>query len=172
MKTVFPDYYNDFRCIASQCPDTCCAGWDIVVDEGSIKKYNSLGGDIGAKIRSKMRRDNDGDVIFINESGRCPFLTRQNLCEIYTAAGKDHLCKTCAMFPRFSYDFGSVREKGLGLACPEAAKLIIGSKGGFNLLSRVDGEPPDPNDIDARYYLDLIRIRSDIFSLHGLFSAR
>ena len=27
MKIVTPDYYKDFRCIAGDCTDTCCAGW-------------------------------------------------------------------------------------------------------------------------------------------------
>ena len=25
-------YFDDFRCIASACPDSCCKEWDVLVD--------------------------------------------------------------------------------------------------------------------------------------------
>ena len=39
MKRTYPDYYDDFKCIADKCPKTCCAGWQIEIDEDSIEKY-------------------------------------------------------------------------------------------------------------------------------------
>lgn len=39
MKIVTPAYYKDFKCIAGDCTDTCCAGWDVDVDDASYKKY-------------------------------------------------------------------------------------------------------------------------------------
>ena len=33
MLNTVPDYYKKFSCIADKCPDTCCAGWEIVVDD-------------------------------------------------------------------------------------------------------------------------------------------
>lgn len=165
MKTVYPVYFNKFRCAASNCPDTCCAGWEIVVDESSIRKYGSLDSETGAKIRSRMTADPDGDIIFKNENGRCPFLNEKNLCDIYIHAGENYLCRTCAMFPRFEEFYGSSRETGLGLACPEAAKLIVGNADKFGLLCVKDDEPPEPNEIDAQYYFDLLKIRKEIFSI-------
>ena len=40
MLYVFPDYYKRFTCLADACDDTCCAGWQIVVDEKSLNKDN------------------------------------------------------------------------------------------------------------------------------------
>lgn len=42
-----PDYYKEFTCTAEQCEDTCCAGWQIVIDSASMKKYR------GKKVRTK-----------------------------------------------------------------------------------------------------------------------
>ena len=28
-----PSYYKNFRCIADKCPDNCCRGWEIDIDE-------------------------------------------------------------------------------------------------------------------------------------------
>ena len=39
MEITRPDYYKEFSCIAGACPDTCCAGWQIVIDDKSLKKY-------------------------------------------------------------------------------------------------------------------------------------
>ncbi len=33
MKIRVPKYLNKFKCIADKCEDTCCAGWEIVIDE-------------------------------------------------------------------------------------------------------------------------------------------
>ena len=33
--------------------------------------------------------------------------------------------ETCRLYPRFYADFGSLREAGLSLSCPEAARLIL-----------------------------------------------
>ena len=42
MKIIIPDYYPLFSCIAGKCPDTCCAGWEVVVDPESEKRYMEL----------------------------------------------------------------------------------------------------------------------------------
>ena len=33
MLYTIPDYYKEFSCIVADCEDTCCAGWQIVIDE-------------------------------------------------------------------------------------------------------------------------------------------
>lgn len=33
MEFTFPNYYKEFSCIAGSCPDTCCAGWQIMIDD-------------------------------------------------------------------------------------------------------------------------------------------
>ena len=31
-----PDYYETFRCIAGECKDSCCIGWEIDIDEDNL----------------------------------------------------------------------------------------------------------------------------------------
>lgn len=38
-----PSYYEKFHCIADQCKDNCCYGWEIDIDEGTMDYYRSLG---------------------------------------------------------------------------------------------------------------------------------
>ena len=39
MLYTVPHYYRKFQCTASACTDTCCAGWQIMIDDASLKKY-------------------------------------------------------------------------------------------------------------------------------------
>lgn len=73
MKNTFPSYYKNFKCIADKCPDTCCAGWEIVADGESLARYEKLTGDFADKIRSCLSVDEDGDTVFTPVDNRCPF---------------------------------------------------------------------------------------------------
>lgn len=165
MKTVYPDYFTGFKCSAGECPDTCCAGWEIVVDSLSAEKYKSVSGEFGEKLRSMMKTDGDGDIIFDSHGGRCPFLNEKNLCDIYINCDEKFLCHTCTMFPRFIEEFGSVREIGLGFGCPEAVKIILSQTEKWNFVSETDDELPEPNDIDPELYFSLITLRKKLFEI-------
>ena len=39
MLYTYPHYYRKFQCIASECEDTCCAGWEIMIDDKALEKY-------------------------------------------------------------------------------------------------------------------------------------
>ncbi|MBO5286201.1 MAG: flagellar protein FliB, partial [Clostridia bacterium] len=45
MKTIYPSYLDKFNCIADKCPDTCCAGWKVCIDNNTYKKYKSVKGE-------------------------------------------------------------------------------------------------------------------------------
>ncbi len=125
MDIIFPKYTEDFECIASKCPDTCCAGWEIVVDEKFRKIYKESNTEAARKAVDAMYTDSDGDVCLRLKNGRCPLLDENNLCTLYTQMGKDALCDVCRVFPRFEKDHGEVIFRGISLSCPEAARLIL-----------------------------------------------
>ena len=126
VKVFAPDYYPDFRCIAGACRHTCCVGWEIDVDPETMKRYQSMDGSLGAKLRRCIASDPEPHFI-LSEEERCPFLTDQNLCEIILQAGEDALCQICADHPRFRNYWSDRIEIGLGMACEEAARLILTS---------------------------------------------
>ncbi len=118
-----PDYYDKFKCIAGNCPDTCCAGWQIVIDEESMKKYQNFKGDYVWKLMGCV--DWETDTFRQDETKRCAFLNNENLCDLYTNAGEDHLCKTCREYPRHTEEFEGVREITLSISCPEVARILM-----------------------------------------------
>jgi hypothetical protein len=119
----FPNYYNEFSCIADKCEATCCAGWQIVVDEESLKKYKKVTGAFKQRIKDGV--DFKEGVFYQNPGKRCAFLNEQNLCDMYTALGEEAFCETCRRYPRHIEEFENVREFTLSASCPEAARLIL-----------------------------------------------
>lgn len=54
MLYIIPDYYKEFVCIADQCEDTCCTGWQIVIDKKSLKKYRRVKGGFRKRLRVRF----------------------------------------------------------------------------------------------------------------------
>ncbi|MDZ5253812.1 flagellin lysine-N-methylase [Clostridium sp. LIBA-8841] len=125
MKVRVPIYFNDFKCIASECEDTCCAGWGIVIDDETHDYYENVEGEFGEILRSKIVKDDDGDNVFLLNNGNCSFLNKDKMCDIYINLGEEHLCHTCKQFPRYTEEFLDLREIGISLSCPEAARIIL-----------------------------------------------
>ncbi|MBO3328521.1 flagellin lysine-N-methylase [Clostridium perfringens] len=124
MKVRVPNYFNEFKCIVSECEDTCCAGWEIVIDDETYKRYENVEGEFREILRSKIVKS-DGENIFLLNNGNCSFLNEKKMCEIYINLGEDHLCYTCQQFPRYTEEFLDLKEVGLSLSCPEAARIIL-----------------------------------------------
>ena len=60
MKQVFvPNYYPDFRCIASACKHSCCVGWEIDVDGDTLGYYDTVSGKMGDRLRASIDREAD-----------------------------------------------------------------------------------------------------------------
>lgn len=125
---IFPDYYEEFSCTADRCEDTCCAGWQIMIDDRSLAKYKKAV--FTDKFRGKLLRSIDWreQSFRQDEQKRCAFLNEKNLCDMYTAMGKNSLCKTCKNYPRHIEEFENVRDITLSLSCPEVAKILLNKR--------------------------------------------
>ena len=136
-----PHYYDQFTCIASACPDSCCKEWSVTVDEEAASRYRSLPGALGDRLRQVLTEE-DGDTVMTIENGRCPMWRADGLCRIQAELGHEGLCQVCRDFPRLRHDYGDFVELGLELSCPEAARLILTSEShpGMELSLPGDGE--------------------------------
>ncbi len=165
MVNTFPAYYKKFKCIADKCPDTCCAGWDVVVDPESLEKYKALKGAYADKINSLITIDDDGDSIFIPKNKRCPFLLESGLCEMHIELGEESLCRTCRQFPRHKTYFGARLETGISLSCPEAARLITESPDPITFESEEIHAEILPTAIDPNNYFTLLEARKTAINI-------
>ncbi|PVE17106.1 flagellar protein FliB [Clostridium perfringens] len=161
MKVRVPNYFNEFKCIASECEDTCCAGWEIVIDDETHKRYENVDGEFGDILRSKIVKS-DGENIFLLNNGNCSFLNEKKMCEIYINLGEDNLCYTCQQFPRYTEEFLDLKEVGLSLSCPEAARIILrkAENTTFNLSEEVNCENEIKEELEDDLSLSCENINS------------
>lgn len=138
-----PDYYDKFKCTADKCEDTCCAGWQIVIDEASLEKYKKIKGDYIWKVMSCV--DWETRTFRQDNAKRCAFLNAQNLCDLYTNAGEDALCKTCRDYPRHIEEFEGVREITLSISCPVVARMLMER---MEPVTFVTSEKPEEEEIE------------------------
>ena len=154
MEIIKPSYYDCFRCIAGECPDSCCREWSVAVDPDAAAKYRALPGELGDRLRQALK-DEDGDTVMAIENGRCPMWRADGLCRIQAELNHDALCKTCREFPRLTHDYGDFQEWGLELSCPEAARLILSSSAQPWVRKEVPGgEPAEYDPIDMEILLN------------------
>ena len=155
MRVTVPDYYENFHCLAGNCPHTCCEKWEVVIDEDSAAFYETVPGPLGGKLRTALKRDEDGDLCFPLNGGRCPFLDGENLCEIHKELGEAATSVTCQEHPRFTEDYGSFREVTLSASCPAANALLLGSEGPLTFHTFETDEAEEEGDEWLTYLLPL-----------------
>ncbi len=129
MKYLLLETFTDFKCIGSACPFTCCAGWNIIIDEDSEEYYESVEGEFGERLRNNITRNEKNEHKFmLCENGRCPFLNDENLCDIYINLGEEHLCFTCTAYPRYTFTAGDIIFSGVSISCPEVTRFFLTHK--------------------------------------------
>ena len=163
MQYTFPNYYKEFSCIAGACPDTCCAGWQIVIDDQTLKKYQHFKG----PFRNRLHNDIDWkEHVFRQYNRRCAFLNEENLCDIYTEAGPEMFCRTCRNYPRHMEEFDGLREGSLSLSCIEAAKIILGCKDPVQFITMEDDtEDEEDEEFDFLLFTKLMDAREAILKM-------
>jgi lysine-N-methylase len=155
--------FEDFQCLAGACPDTCCAGWEVDLDEKTQKRYQEFPGPLGEKLRSLIRQE-DGYTFFAMEDGKCPFLRKDRLCALILEAGEDMLSVTCREHPRFWEEYGALQETCLAISCPEAARLLL--EGPVELQVRKTEEPGVEDwELDEALLDLLLTFRNELFSI-------
>ena len=164
MLTRVPDYFDEFRCLAGRCPDTCCGMWQIVVDEVAKARYEKMEGPLGERLRAAMKTV-DGETCILPVEGRCPMLTADNLCDLILANGEESLCITCDEHPRFTEIYGGLQEITLALSCPKAADLLLDREAPLTFVTRTDDTLPEPNDLDPDLFRLLLTSRETAIAI-------
>ena len=165
MKIRVPEYFKDFKCIASKCEDTCCAGWGIVIDDATYARYKNVQGEFGDRLRSEIVHE-AGENIFVLKGNNCPFLNEEKTCDIYINIGEENLCYTCQQYPRYTEEFGSLREVGISLSCPEAARIMLNNSKKVEFeLSENNEVVSSYNDINAQLFIELLQSRKIVMDI-------
>lgn len=153
-----PKYMLTFKCIGSACTDTCCAGWDINIDEDTYKKYTNCTGELKELVQGKIRENknsydylNKGFMI-LKEDNKCPFLNDNLLCDIHGGVGEENLCITCKRFPRVYNIIDNIYEKSGLASCPEICDKAFLNKYKMEFIEIE--EEVDESSIEVRRIID------------------
>jgi len=87
-----PSHFGKFRCIGSDCEDTCCSGWIVHIDKSTYGKYrNSSDPALQTLVTINENAPDDDDYARIQMNRAvCPFLS-EGLCSIQQRFGEDYL---------------------------------------------------------------------------------
>ena len=162
MRYIKPHYYDAFKCIADQCPETCCAGWQIVIDEDSLEKYSRIENSFGNRIRNSVDWE---EGIFYQYDRRCAFLNEKNLCDLQSELGEEALCDTCRRYPRHVEEYEGLREYSLSLSCPVAAAMILKEKEPVTFQEWETDEEDEFEEFDFLMFTQLEDARDVIFQI-------
>lgn len=160
MKADFfmPEYMKEFRCIGPKCKDTCCAGWDINIDEDTYKKYSKDNGELKDLVAGKYTKNNKEhdffNAAFMNLVGEkeCPFLNKEKLCNIHGGLGEENLCITCKSYPRVYNIVDDIYEKSGLPSCEEVCRLAFLNKDKMEFIEIE--EEIDEDCIEIRRIID------------------
>lgn len=148
MMVLKESYFDNFKCTADKCKDTCCAGWIITIDKDTYKKYKNISGKFGIKLKNNIEEYNSksfatyGKIKLDNEK-HCPFLDDNNLCEVYKNLSPKDMCLTCKVYPRRYRYINDIFEKELVLSCPEVARMFIQKKDKMDFVMEGEYELDD-----------------------------
>lgn len=170
MQYLVPNYYKEFQCIGNKCSNHCCHGWRVLIDPASCEKYRKTEGAFGEKLRENII-EKDGQYFFkMTVENQCPFLNKENLCDIYIELGKEALCQTCTTYPRIYKQYADIMESNLCISCPEAARLLLSRKEPLSFLLAED-DFDFKTDVDTELFNNLTLARSisiDLIQLRAL----
>ncbi|MCI9070716.1 flagellin lysine-N-methylase [Clostridium sp.] len=153
-----PKYMLTFKCIGSKCVDTCCAGWDINIDEDTYKKYINCTGELKDLVKDKFKENKNSNDYFnkgfmiLKEHNKCPFLNDDLLCDIHGNVGEDNLCITCKRFPRVYNIVDDIYEKSGLASCPEVCIKAFLNKDKMEFVE--NNENLDESAIEIRRIID------------------
>lgn len=126
-----PNFVSTFQCTGTQCRDHCCKGWNIHLDKATVNKYLSSKDDYIKKIAKeniillKKEVTTWGMVKLVEDTGNCPYLTEDSLCQVQKTLGAKALSTTCKTFPRIERIYKNDLRKSLSLSCPEVASIVL-----------------------------------------------
>lgn len=162
MRYMKPHYYDRFKCVADQCPATCCAGWQIVIDEDTLERYAGEKGAFGNRLKNSVDWE---EGVFFQYGGRCAFLNENDLCDLQSELGEKALCETCRRYPRHVEEYEGLREYSLSLSCPAAARIMLEERDKTKFLEWETDEEDDFEEFDFLMFTQLEDAREVLFGI-------
>ncbi len=158
VKIFMPKYMANFKCIGPKCTDTCCANWDINIDETTYNNYTKSNDDFKKLLENKFIK-NESNANFFNygfmklKDNKCPFLNEDMLCDIHKNFSHNNLCITCKNYPRVFNIIDNIYEKSALPSCPEVCNKAFLNKDKMEFIE--EELNIDTENIEIRRIIDV-----------------
>ena len=128
-----PAYYDDFHCLAEGCKLSCCKGWSITFNKKDFLSLKRQQGspDLNARMETGLRRIRKGPMAekfygeFNMDSGVCPLLREDGLCQLQREKDHGALPHVCRHYPRGEqYLASGYLERSLTPSCEGVLALL------------------------------------------------
>lgn len=138
MKHYYLNIYDNFTCLMDRCPNTCCRGWDVCIDDKTYELYTQEKGTFGLRLMLNTYKK-EGIYCIKTHLGKCSFETKEGLCQLHRDNKTIYQPLVCREYPRRTLDFGEFTETSLELACPAIARLFIEADKPFTMIEKTSG---------------------------------
>lgn len=128
---LFPAFFHQFHCLAGDCRDSCCQGWQIAFSKKDyltikrVPKSPELEKLVGHALR--RCKESTGKIyaeFSLEGKGACPFFNDRGLCALQLECGEEILPRVCRNFPRLERDTPADHIRGLSTACEAVLQLL------------------------------------------------
>lgn len=126
-------FLNQFKCAQGDCPQTCCKGWQILIDANTMEQIEKEPEDKRRDLKRHIAGMRKGQPQIRKNFGRCPYHTKEQLCGLQLRKRTDLMPRVCREYPRRTVSFGSFAEITMELACPVVAQLFLEEKEMFSM---------------------------------------
>ena len=93
-------------------------------------------------------------------------LQKKGLCVVHKELGEKYLGVVCSQFPRYSEYYGTIKESGIGMACEEAARIMLCKNRKFTLnISPLEEEYEQDSEYDSEYAAKIFNVREVVFKI-------
>lgn len=107
-------FNQQFSCLGSLCPDTCCKNWDMQIDAQTLQKYQN----------TTILESTNENIFKRCATGHCVNFN-DGLCNIHKDFGDAYLSDACYLFPRNIRKIGDQHVMAMDLSCPETLRLLL-----------------------------------------------
>jgi hypothetical protein len=119
MKITTTTAVKEFKCLQADCPDTCCKGWSMQLDDLSFEKYKKNG------LEDAVAYDGEIRVMKRNPATDYCVKFEGGICGIHKDFGAEMLGDACNLYPRITRQLGAESVMTMTPSCPEALRLML-----------------------------------------------
>ena len=164
-------YYDEFQCLMGECPQSCCKGWRIPLDDKAIRRFRNEKGLWG--LRLKMAMHGKVQPSFSPYCFRCPFLRLDGRCGMQLKKGEDYLAEICRIYPRIRFCPGPYAELQLDLSCVHVTELFLKHRNEqFFITEESEEDYEQTGDNDDTEYLAALEKSRELLMAHISEAAR